>query len=259
MARVSLCIALALAAAACGVPEKKYQAAVDESARRQQSLEDAERQIAACDRKVAELTQEIAQEKAAKATATAEAAQQKALAGRLAQTKEQLEAEKAALEQRSKEYASLAASLDKEIKAGQIRLTELRGKLTVRLAEKVLFASGSATIGRPGREALSKIAEAFHDVKDRIIRVEGHTDDVPIHTARFPSNWELSAARAIAVVRLLQDEGVDPSLLGAAGYAQYQPVASNETREGRAENRRIEISLAAPPEALPTSPAPKAP
>jgi chemotaxis protein MotB len=75
--------------------------------------------------------------------------------------------------------------------------------------------------------------------------VEGHTDDVPIKSAAFPSNWELSAARAIAVVRFLQDQGVDPAKLAAAGYGEYQPIAGNDTPEGRAQNRRIEITLAA--------------
>ena len=94
--------------------------------------------------------------------------------------------------------------------------------------------------------ALKKISEAFASVKDRMIRVEGHTDNIPIRSARFPSNWELSSARAIAVVRYFQDLGMDPKNLGAAGYGEFQPVSPNDTPEGRAENRRIEISLAAP-------------
>lgn len=267
-------VVIATLAAAC-VPEKKYQAAVSEAAASLRRANDADERVKACEQKVADLTTALGEEQVAKAVASAEAARQRALAGQLAESKGLLEAERAAaaaeaarqrelaarlaqeksaLEQRSKEYASLAASLDSEIKAGQIQLSELQGRLTVRLAEKVLFASGSATIGAAGRVALAKIAEAFHDVKGRIIRVEGHTDDVPIRTARFPSNWELSAARAIAVVRLLQERGVDPSLLGAAGYGEYQPVAGNDTVEGRAENRRIEISLAAPLDAIETRP-----
>jgi chemotaxis protein MotB len=166
-----------------------------------------------------------------------------------------LELEKSALEKRSTEYEALASSLDSEIKAGRIQVSELQGKVTVRMAERVLFPSGSATVSREGRATLAKIAGAFKDVKGRIIRVEGHTDSVPIKTARFPSNWELSSARAIAVVRILQEHGVDPTLLGAAGYAQYQPLASNENEEGRAQNRRIEISLAAPLSNLPKVPA----
>jgi chemotaxis protein MotB len=183
---------------------------------------------------------------AEKAAASAEADRQRQLASRLEQ-------EKSALQARSREYESLATSLDQEIKAGRIQISELQGKVTVRMAEKVLFPSGSATISADGKAALVKVADAFKTVTGRIIRVEGHTDNVPIRTDRFPSNWELSAARAIAVVRYLQERGVDPNLLGAAGYAEYQPIAFNDTPEGRAQNRRIEISLAAPPAALPTA------
>jgi len=260
---------------ACGIPEAKYKAALDESGRNLKSFQEADERARAGAQRASELEAALAREKAAREAAAAEAAQAGALAARLARSQEQLQAEKAAmaaeadrqrqlagqlaeqksaLEKRSAEYEALASSLDREIKAGQIQLSELKGRLTVRMAEKVLFASGSAAIGREGKEALGKIAAAFKDVRGRIIRVEGHTDDVPIRTARFPSNWELSSARAIAVVRLLQEKGVDPGLLGAAGYAQYQPVAPNDSAEGRAQNRRIEISLAPPLSALPAAP-----
>lgn len=260
---------------ACGIPEAKYKAALDESGRNLESFREADERARACAQRVGELEASLAKEKAALEAATTEGAQARAVAVRLSRSTEELLAEKqaiaaeaerqrqlagqlaeqkSALEKRSAEYQALASSLDREIKAGQIQLSELKGRLTVRMAEKVLFASGSAAIGKEGKEALGKIAAAFKDVKGRIIRVEGHTDDVPIRTERFPSNWELSSARAIAVVRLLQDKGVDPGLLGAAGYAQYQPVAPNDSAGGRAQNRRIEISLAPPLSALPAAP-----
>lgn len=180
-----------------------------------------------------------------------EAEQQRLEAEQQRQLAAQLEAEKRTLEKKSSDYQSLASSLDQEIKAGRVQLTELQGKLTVRMAEKVLFPSGSATVSKEGQATLRAVAAGLKEVQGRIIRVEGHTDNVPIHSARFPSNWELSSARAIAVVRVMQAEGVDPALLGAAGYAEYQPIAANDTAEGRAQNRRIEISLALPPGAVP--------
>jgi len=185
---------------------------------------------------------------AEKESAASEAERQRRLAEQLAAERADLEKD---LEQRSADYQSLASSLSDEIKAGRVQLTELQGKLTVRMAEKVLFPTGSATISREGLETLKVVAKGLQAVRNRIIRVEGHTDDVPIHNARFPSNWELSAGRAIAVVRFLQGQGIEPGRLGAAGYAEYQPIASNETPEGRAQNRRIEISLALPPSAIP--------
>jgi chemotaxis protein MotB len=277
---VLILIAVALA---CGVPKEKYQAAVSEAARNMKSADDqrtraeaAEARAEASEKRAGALAAQLAELERAAAAASADASRQRELVAQLARAKEvlqaesqaasaeaerqralaeQLQQEKSSLEARSKEYETLASSLGKEIQAGRIKLTELRGKLTVRMGEKVLFPSGSATISADGKATLRKIAEAFASIHDRIIRVEGHTDNVPIHTARFPSNWELSAARAIAVVRYLQERGIDPALLGAAGYGEYQPIASNDTADGRAENRRIEISLAAPLEAIPTAPA----
>ncbi len=118
--------------------------------------------------------------------------------------------------------------------------------MTVKLKDRILFSSGSAKIDKHGQTALSKIARSLKSVKGRIIRVEGHTDDVPTDPkGPFPSNWELSLARALAVVKHLQDQGVDPTIMSAAGYGQYQPIAPNDTAENKSRNRRIEIVLAA--------------
>ncbi|HTN54165.1 MAG TPA: OmpA family protein, partial [Anaeromyxobacter sp.] len=123
----------------------------------------------------------------------------------------------------------------------------------VKLKDRILFASGSATIGREGRQALHAVADALRNVQGRTIRVEGHTDNVPTAGGAFPTNWELSSARALAVVRYLQEAGLDPTRLAAAGYGEFQPVASNDTPEGRSQNRRIEIVLAAAEGAAPAA------
>jgi chemotaxis protein MotB len=264
--------ALVLAAAACGIPKEKYEAAVAEQQRAIKGAEASDARAADLARQGDELRAKLAELEQAREAALADAARQRSQAGELASAKArleaemaaatteaerqrllaaQLEAEKKTLEQKSSDYQSLASSLDQEIKAGRVQLTELQGKLTVRMAEKVLFPSGSATVSKEGQATLRAVAAGLKEVQGRIIRVEGHTDNVPIHSARFPSNWELSSARAIAVVRVMQAEGVDPALLGAAGYAEYQPIAANDSAEGRAQNRRIEISLALPPSAIP--------
>ncbi len=168
-----------------------------------------------------------------------------ALNDELARSKKKLTEAKEALEQKSSEYANLAKSLEKEISEGKVELSELRGRMTVNLKDKILFASGSARVGKEGEAALLKVAEALKGVDGKIIRVEGHTDDVPTDPkGPFPSNWELSLARAMAVVRALQDAGVDPTRLSAAGYGPYQPIAANDSPEHRSLNRRIEIVLA---------------
>lgn len=114
--------------------------------------------------------------------------------------------------------------------------------VTLRLDESLLFDSGRAQLTESGREVLQALDEVVLDF-DGEISVEGHTDNVPINTQRFPSNWELSSARAISVVRFLQRQGVDPSRLRAVGYADSRPLANNDTAAGRAANRRVELLL----------------
>lgn len=143
-------------------------------------------------------------------------------------------------------YDSLVSELKQEIKEGEIQITQLKDKLTVNLVEKILFDSGSAVIKRNGKKVLDRVAEILKTVAKQQIRVEGHTDNVPIGPGladRFPTNWELATARATTVVRYLQERGVNPTFLSADGYSEYRPVAPNDTDEGKSRNRRIEIVL----------------
>jgi chemotaxis protein MotB len=145
-----------------------------------------------------------------------------------------------------------------------LNVLEVRGELVLRLPEKLMFDRGEAAVSQDGKSALDAIAEELKTRPVRI-RVEGHTDATPIHTARFPSNWELSMARAMATVDFLLGTGkIDPPRMGAAGYAEHHPIASNETNEGRAQNRRVDLIIVADFEregaegAEPPSPEPKA-
>ena len=146
----------------------------------------------------------------------------------------------------SKTYENLLDSMKSEISKGEVTISELKGKLTVNLVESVLFDSGKAEVKPNGLVVLQKVIDILKNIKDKAIRVEGHTDNVPIGGAlarKYPTNWELSAARAINVARYLQLQGLDPALLAAVAYGEYKPVAANDTDEGRAKNRRIEIVL----------------
>lgn len=146
----------------------------------------------------------------------------------------------------SKTYENLLDRMKGEIAQGQVTISELKGKLTVNMVDAVLFDSGKAEVKPAGMEVLSKVVDILKDVKDKTIRIEGHTDNVQIVgnlTKRFPTNWELSAARAINVARYLQSQGLSPEILSAVAYGEYRPVAANDTEEGRAKNRRIEIIL----------------
>lgn len=115
--------------------------------------------------------------------------------------------------------------------------------LEIELKSALLFTSGSAELNTAALELLSPIV-AIAMARTNLIRVEGFTDDVPINTALFPSNWELSTARAAAVVHLFAEEGIEPSRMAAIGYGQYQPIADNATEQGRAANRRVVLRIA---------------
>ncbi|HEY5974192.1 MAG TPA: OmpA family protein [Geobacteraceae bacterium] len=146
----------------------------------------------------------------------------------------------------SKTYEQLLDKMKGEIAQGQVTISELKGKLTVNMVNAILFDSGKAEVKPDGLVVLQKVVDILKGVKDKAVRVEGHTDNVQIVgdlTKRYPTNWELSAARAINVTRFLQGQGLDPLNLGAVAYGEYKPVASNDTDEGKAKNRRIEIIL----------------
>jgi chemotaxis protein MotB len=164
---------------------------------------------------------------------------------RLAQEKENREKELRAAQDT---YGELIDKMRSEISRGEVTISELQGKLTVNLVEKILFDSGSAELKSGGKEVLSKVGTILNDVKDKEIRVEGYSDNLPISPrlqALYPSNWELSSARAISVVQFLRNTlNVPGERLSASGYAEFRPIADNSTPEGRAQNRRIQIILA---------------
>lgn len=152
------------------------------------------------------------------------------------------------VKQTSRTYEDLLEQMKSEISKGEVTISELKGKLTVNMVDSVLFDSGKAEVKPAGHAVLEKVISILRPIKDKAIRIEGHTDNVQISGAlarRYPTNWELSAARAINVTRYLQQQGVDAALLAAVAYGEYKPVASNDTEEGRAANRRIEIVLVA--------------
>ncbi len=152
---------------------------------------------------------------------------------------------------------ALVSQLETEIADKTVQVERIRDQLRVDLVDEVLFDSGEATLKPAGVAVLAKIGSVLAKAADRRIEVQGHTDNVPISGAlakRFPTNWELSAARATNVVRFLQDEAkVDPLRLSAAGYAEFRPKGPNDSDAGRRQNRRIEILLVPIPPAPPAA------
>ena len=198
--------------------------------------------------------------KALVATSKHELKSAKAEMAELAKQKEQLEADKEELEAAKADlsksveakqgelselkgtYDSFQEKMKDEIARGEINLEQTGGKLRVGLVDKVLFDPGEADISKRGEEVLARVAEALVGIPDKQIQVSGHTDRMPVE--RYPTNWELSVARATHVVRFLAEKAnVPPQRLVASGYGEFHPIASNKTPEGRAKNRRIEILL----------------
>jgi chemotaxis protein MotB len=115
--------------------------------------------------------------------------------------------------------------------------------MVIQMSNAILFDPGKTKVKPDGKEALASLSDVLQTVPERTFLVAGHTDNVPIKVSGFESNWDLSVARAMQVLRFLQDAGVAPDKLAAAGFGEYDPIASNDTEEGRALNRRTEIVL----------------
>jgi chemotaxis protein MotB len=195
----------------------------------EQTLEQCKKDRANLDKLVDGLTADAAQSKnrlEATQKALAEAAEREAQAERRVQT-----------------YRSMLQQLNSMIDAGKLSVRIVRNRMVVELPENVLFDSGSARLKKDGETVLIELAPVLVGFEQQLFQVGGHTDNVPIRTKRFPSNWELSAERALNVTKLLIKYGMSAQRVSAAAYAETQPVASNDTAEGRAQNRRIEIAL----------------
>ncbi len=153
----------------------------------------------------------------------------------------ELSQRKADADARINEFRSLISRFKALIDAGKLRVKIVDGRMVVELATDILFDSGSAKLSPNGEIAIGEVALVLASIPDRRFQVEGHTDNVPIKTAQYPSNWELASARSIAVVRALVAGGLPAERVSAASYADMKPVMPNDTPEGRASNRRIEI------------------
>jgi chemotaxis protein MotB len=152
---------------------------------------------------------------------------------------------------RQQVFQSMIDKFKKMVDSGKLRIRIVRNRMVVELAENILFDSGKSDLKTEGKTALQEVGSVLATITGREFQVSGHTDNVPIKSAKFPSNWELSTARAVVVTRFLTENGVPTEKISAAGYAETQPVATNDTPEGRQQNRRIEIVLMPNLEELP--------
>lgn len=156
---------------------------------------------------------------------------------------EELRRQKVAAEARAAQFRNLVAKLQQMITSKELKVLPRNGRLIIALPNDILFDSGSTTLKPAGQKALEKIASVLATIEDRNFLVAGHTDNVPIKTGRYASNWELSTERAVNVVTFLVKKGMQPKVLSAAGYSEFDPVAKNDSEPNKALNRRIEIVL----------------
>lgn len=219
--------------AACGVPQEKYDADIaalnEEIARAQDELANAN----------AELSGLRSEKGALEAELDTLQKEIKRLTGESSANAKLAEAAKKRLET----FKKMLESFRTMVESGKLKIKIVNNKMVVEMASAILFPSGSDQLSDEGEEALTEVAKILAEIPDRSFQVAGHTDNIPIKKRRFKSNWDLSAARAISVVKHLTENGVSPQNISGAGYADTQPAASNDTEEGRAQNRRIEIVL----------------
>jgi chemotaxis protein MotB len=155
----------------------------------------------------------------------------------------ELEKRRAEAEARVQEFRNLLSKFRALIDAGKLKVRIVDGRMVVVLATDVLFGSGSASLSKDGKAAIVEVAGVLAGIPKRAFQIEGHTDAVPIASAQFPSNWELASARAITVTKTLVESGLPAERVSAASFSDKKPVATNDTAEGKALNRRIEITI----------------
>ncbi|HEY2730178.1 MAG TPA: OmpA family protein [Polyangia bacterium] len=244
-----LCLGMG-AGAACGVDENVYNAAV----------KDRDEKNAALLKTQADLAQEKSAHKkdaergamlATKLTALGQdvsrlETERTGLGGELEQANkrmEELKKAQAQAEARAAQFRKLVTQFKTLTDAGKLQVEIRENRMIVRLGDKILFDPGKTDLKPEGKDALTQVTAVLKGLQNRNFQVAGHTDNIPIKSAKFRSNWDLSTARAVEVVNFMIVAGMEPKRLSAAGYAAESPVAPNDTPENKAKNRRIEITL----------------
>jgi chemotaxis protein MotB len=223
------------------VCNKKYKKQADKAAEMEARLKDEKKETKKLKKRVEELKQEgdslkenLAKAKKDKTAASADAS---------AEEKEKLTKLREEAKVQEKLLKDLTERLGKLIGTRRLSLKIVHGRMVLKLRSKVLFDSGKAELKKGGKVTLEQVAKVLKKIRGRHFQVAGHTDNQPIRKSKFPSNWDLGAARAVQVVKFLQEKGVPGGRMSAAGFSYYQSVASNAREWGRRRNRRIEISL----------------
>lgn len=242
----TLLLAISLLSIGC-VSQGKYDRAVAETRTTRGELSRTTASLAETEAKLAERSEEAARLATLIQDLSASSSEDKvareARIEELRKRLEQLRVSRNAAEHLAASFRVVAHRLQEQLDAGDLEVVVRDGRMVLMLPNDVLFDTGKAEMKPAGKKALSAIADVMRTMPDRQFQVAGHTDNVPIRNAELGSNWELSSARALVVLRYLLAKNVPSGMLSAAGYADVDPVASNTTPEGRKHNRRTEITL----------------
>lgn len=234
----------------CGYSEEQMQARIARIGELEGQLTDAERRnaesearITALEARNGELVERL---RALGEEVEGLETQRGSLQSSLDETQRALEELRARERQQQERLATFRRMLERfqsMIDSGRLRVRIVRNQMVIELSDNILFDSGRAILKPEGQQALTEIVAVLNSIQNRQFQVAGHTDNVPMRSSRFASNWELSTTRAVNVARFMIEQGMDAGRISAAGYAETQPVASNESDDGRQQNRRIEIVL----------------
>jgi len=240
--------------AGCGIDENVYNAAVKDRDAQKQKLGDTKteldkekaqhrKDVDARDARVAVLTKKL--ESLGQDVSRLET-ERGTLGGELEQAQkrmEELRKAQAQAEQRAAQFRKLVTQFKALTDSGKLQVEIRENRMIVRLGDKILFDPGKTDLKPEGKDALGQVTTVLKEIANRNFQVAGHTDNIPIKSGRFRSNWDLSTARAVEVVNFMIATGMEPKRLSAAGYADQAPVAPNDTSDNKAKNRRIEITL----------------
>jgi chemotaxis protein MotB len=240
--------------AGCGVDQEVYDAALKDRDQQKQKLAEAQnaieaekglhkKDVATRDARVGVLTKKL--ESLGQDVSRLET-ERGNLGGELESAKkrmEELRKAQAQAEARAAQFRKLVAQFKQLTDAGKLQVELRENRMIVRLGDQILFDPGKTELKKEGEDALRQVTDVLKEIPNRNYQVAGHTDNIPIKSKRFRSNWDLSTARAVEVVNFMIASGMEPKRLSAAGYADQSPVAANDSPENKAKNRRIEITL----------------
>jgi chemotaxis protein MotB len=244
---------------ACGIPKDQWEQKLRENADLQSKVNDLEGQKTKLQREIETLTKErddlqraINAMKGDMSKSDREKADLIEKLAKMNKTLEDLQRAQEAAEKRAKAFRDLVAKFKAMVDAGKLQVEVRNGLMIVKLPDNILFDPGKTDLKKEGQDAIVQVTNILNGIEGRKFQVAGHTDNKPIKSGKFRDNWELSAQRALTVTELMIKTGMDARRLSAAGYADVLPVATNESDEGRRQNRRIEIVLVPNLEDLPS-------